>query len=465
MEKRFSIRQLFRLLCVGGIIGVSGNAFAAGFQLYEQDGASVGDYHAGRAAQANDASTTFYNPAGLVRMKNQQIVLGDVGVFSDLKYRGTDSVFINAVGFPTPIPYPGAQNLNVVAQGGAFSQLPDFYYALPITSNVGLGISLNVPFGLRTDYGRDTALRYAATKSDIEVVDLSPAFGVMVYKGLSLGAGFDMQRMAAEFDLMAYGGGIAPDSYSTNKGWSTAYGFHVGALYQFLQNSRVGLTYNSQIVHHIRGTSRFTGPLANFALDIPLGNPATIYSGEANAHLTLPAYTTLSGFHQVNSKWAVMGSVIYTQWSVIQNLTLQDIAAAEVVFNPFFGPMPAPSSTLTVNLPTHYRNTWNLSLGTEFYATDKITLRGGVGYDQTPVQNFYRDVRIPDKDRYAIALGTHFQATKTLGVDLGWTHLFMAGLARINPPPQVTGGQLVQTNGNLQGSADVFGAQLTWDIV
>jgi long-chain fatty acid transport protein len=144
---------------------------------------------------------------------------------------------------------------------------------------------------------------------------------------------------------------------------------------------------------------------------------------------------------------------------------LKDIAAAQVVYNPFFGPVPEASTAITVNLPAHYRNAWNFSVGSEFYATDKVTLRGGVGFDQTPVKNYYRDVRVPDQDRYAIALGTHFQATKTVGIDLGWTHLFMAGLARINPPAEVTGGQITTTNGNLQGSADVFGAQLTWDIV
>jgi long-chain fatty acid transport protein len=248
MKNCFSPRQLIRVMFVGGALGLSGNAAAAAFQLYEQDGATVGDYHAGRAAQANDASTSFYNPAGLVRMKNQQIVIGDVGVFSDLKYRGTDSVYINALGFPQPIPYPRAQNLNIVAQGGAFSQVPNFYYVAPITPNVGLGLSLNAPFGLRTDYGRDTALRYAATKSDIEVVDLSPAIGFNVYKGLSVGIGLDLQRMAAEFDQMAYGG-TAADSYGTTKGWSTAYGFHIGALYQFNPTARIGLAYNSQVVH------------------------------------------------------------------------------------------------------------------------------------------------------------------------------------------------------------------------
>jgi long-chain fatty acid transport protein len=465
MRARFSVQKLFRLMCIGGMIGLSTNAFATAFQLWEQDGASVGDYHAGRAAAANDATTSYYNPAGITRIKNQQIVLGDVGVLSDLKYRGTTSVGAQISNIPgITIPYFGAQNINTVAQGGSFSQLPDFFYVAPITSNIGVGLSLAVPFGLRTDYGRDSALRYAATKSEIQVVDLSPAVGFNVTQKLSLGAGVDMERMAAEFDQMAYAGPDT-DSYSTNKGWSTAYGFHLGALYQFLPTTRVGLTYNSQVVHHIRGTSRFTGPIANAALGVPLGTPATVYSREANAHVTLPPFTTLSGFHQLNQKWALMGTVIYTQWSVIQNLTLNDLAAATAIFDPFAGVIPVASTSTTVNLPTHYTNTWNLSVGTEFYATDKVTLRGGLGWDETPVQNAYRDVRIPDKDRYAIALGGHFQATKTLGLDLGWTHLFMIGQARVNPPPEVTGAQVTTTNGNVQGSADVFGAQLTWDIV
>ena len=209
MEKRFSVRQLLKLMCLGGIIGMSSQTFAAGFQLFEQDGASVGDYHAGRAAQANDATTVFYNPAGIIRLKNQQIVIGDVGVFSDLKYRGDTTIDAKIANFP---PQYANKWTGVVAQGGAFSQIPNFYYAAPINDKFGVGLSLNVPFGLRTDYGRDSALRYTATKSEIQVVDLSPAFAFKVYQGLSIGAGMDIERMGAEFDQMAYFGGNQYDN-------------------------------------------------------------------------------------------------------------------------------------------------------------------------------------------------------------------------------------------------------------
>ena len=59
---RFLVHPLMTSLCVIGLVSLSSYANASGFQLWEQDGASIGNYHAGYAAAANDASTAFYNP-------------------------------------------------------------------------------------------------------------------------------------------------------------------------------------------------------------------------------------------------------------------------------------------------------------------------------------------------------------------------------------------------------------------
>jgi long-chain fatty acid transport protein len=64
MAKRYSVKKLFLIMSSMGILGASQFTLAGGFQLWEQDGASIGNYHAGRAASAEDASTAYYNPAG-----------------------------------------------------------------------------------------------------------------------------------------------------------------------------------------------------------------------------------------------------------------------------------------------------------------------------------------------------------------------------------------------------------------
>lgn len=442
-----------RALSALGIFCLSTNVMASGFQLWEQDVGSVANYHAGYAVLANDASIAFYNPAGITRFKNQQFVLGTVGIMSDFKYKGTVTV---ANMFPQPLP-PTISTIfpNVTAQGGNFAIVPNFHYVTPITDRIGFGFSVDAPFGLKTDYGHSTPLQFAATLTSITVVDISPSIGFKVTDKGSLGLGLDIQRVFAEFDntgLSVLTSGS--NTQATNKADDTAYGYHLGALYEFSQNTRAGISYHSQVVHHLSGHSRFEGPIAN-AL-----NGGTLESGRATANLTLPPYTALSVYHKLIPQVALMGSIVYTQWNTFKTLQLNNIAGAVTAPFPF---ITAKSTSITVVVPENYRNTWNISVGADYYVTDQITLRGGIGYDQTPEQNAYRSVQLPDNNRYVIAFGGHYQATKALGMDLGWTHLFF-GQARINPPPQVTGGQIVTTNGHVNGGADVFGGQVTWDI-
>ena len=173
------------------------------------------------------------------------------------------------------------------------------------------------------------------------------------------------------------------------------------------------------------------------------------------------AYTAFSIYHKLHPQVAVMGSAIYTQWSVFKTLVLNDVSGAVVQLTPF---RPMASNTIQVTVPQYYRNTWNISVGTEYYTTDKITLRGGVGYDQTPVSNAYRNAQLPDSDRYVVALGGHYQATKTVGIDVGWAHLFIREV-NIAPPPQSYGCADSDDEWRSAGFCGCVYGQLTWDIV
>ena len=171
--------------------------------------------------------------------------------------------------------------------------------------------------------------------------------------------------------------------------------------------------------------------------------------------MTLPAYTVLSVYHKLNPKVAVMGSVTHTQWNKMQTLKMKGLAGVDEAGN--------PTKNLVVEIPQHFRNTVNVSVGADYAATDTILLRSGIGYDQAPIKNHSRSIQLPDSNRFVISLGTHIQATKTLGIDAGWTHLFISK-AKINPPTQKLGTQQVTTNGAVDGGADAYSVQLVWDI-
>lgn len=474
--KRFVIRPLVTALALSGLFGLSSQAMPSSFQLFEQDGASIGNYHAGYAAIASDASTAWYNPAGITRFKNQQIVVGAVGIMSDFKYQGSVAVTesvpqITSKGLivaPATVTFPG-----VTAQGGIYTTVPDLHYVTPLTDWLGFGFSVDIPFGLKTNYGRGTPLRFATTLTSITVVDISPSFAAKVFDKsfgkASLGAGFDIQSASAEFDNVGVILTPAPSvltglpttsivpgftATSRNKANGTGYGFHLGALYEISDNTRVGLSYHSQVVHHLTGSSKLAGTAATFI------NGGPFSTARAKANITLPPYTALSAYHRVMPQFGLMGSILYTQWNTFKTLTITNVAGA---VNTLTSPFVASSSNITVSIPQNYRNTWNFTVGGDYYPSDKFILRSGIGYDQTPTLNAYCNAQIPDNDRYVIALGAHYQANKAVGIDLGWTHFFFPQ-ARIAPPPQVSGSQSVAISGHATGGADVLGGQIVWDI-
>lgn len=435
---RFLLRRVISALCAGSIVGCPVVSFASGYQLWEQDGASVGNYHAGYAAEANDASIAFYNPAGIPRIKNQQVVFSADAVTTDFKYEGTIGVNTILAGAPR----------SVTAQGGNFNLIPALHYVAPIDDCIGFGFSVDVPFGLKTTYGRETILRYAATTTAANVINISPSLGFQVTKKFSFGIGLDVQRMYAEFDQVGGLGLPTVDAEGINKKANdTRYGFHTGIMYQFSHDTRAGLSYHSQVVHHLTGTSSFVGPLAT-AFN---GGP---FSSQGYANLRIPAYTALSLYKHMN-RFSMMGTIILTQWNVNRQLYMYNVSGISAL---------SPSRNITVVIPEYYRNTLNVSVGGDYEATDKIKLRAGVGYDQSPVPNAYRNVTLPDNNRVAVAVGGHYQTNKAIGFDIGWTHLFIPQ-SSINPPPQQTGDQIVTTNGNVTGGADVIAGQVTWNIV
>lgn len=434
MAKQFNLRKKLILFLL--VASVSPHLFAAAFQLWGLDAASIGNYHAERAAITEDASTSYYNPAGLVQIKNQQFVGGIAPTATDIRFRGTEAV--NTLASPGP--------KAVSAQGGSFKLLPFGHYAAPISDRVVFGLSLAEPFGFKTNYGNSTPLRYTSTLNTLDVYDLSPSLGIVATDKLSLGLGLDFQRLTGEFDYATTAVGAAGDTLSTNTGNDWGYGYHLGALYQFTPSTRVGLSYHSQVVHQLSGTSKFIGSLT--------GASGSQYSS-LKARITLPPTTTFSAFHTINSSWDVMGSVSYTQWSVSNNMMLKNVGGIKG---------GALTNNLRIPLIRGYSNSWNYSVGANYHINDKMMLRTGVGYDKTPSDNSYRNVQLPDSNLVAVALGGHIQATDTLGCDIGWTHVFAMN-TRVNNVSQVAGDQIATTNGSVQQNSDVYGLQVKWDIL
>ncbi|MBP6195472.1 MAG: outer membrane protein transport protein, partial [Methyloversatilis sp.] len=109
---------------LAGLIGalLSGQAMAAGFAVQNQNGAGTGVAFAGAAAMAEDASTIYFNPAGMTYLPpGHSISAAGTLLNRSLRFDDRGS---NALG-PFPLGDDGGQ-------GGGMSLIPAAYYSYAV---------------------------------------------------------------------------------------------------------------------------------------------------------------------------------------------------------------------------------------------------------------------------------------------------------------------------------------------
>jgi long-chain fatty acid transport protein len=143
----------------------------------------------------------------------------------------------------------------------------------------------------------------------------------------------------------------------------------------------------------------------------------------------------------------LLGTVEWTDWS--------RIGTSNVLVG---------GATVTT-LPFQYRDGWFFSVGAEYQASDRLTLRGGFAYEISPIDDQVRTPLIPDNDRYWLSFGASWQVFKWLKADLAYTHVFEPNAsvnisAASGNPWFATSG--VTYVGNAQSHADIISLGLNW---
>lgn len=453
----------------------AGAVQAGGFSLYtESSPAAIGNYAAGIAAEAADASTGWYNPAGLVLLSGQQVVFGGVGVFPSTKLTGSSNFSVSVLPEQFSNYIETFSNIN----GAEDAFVPAVHYALPLSDNATFGLSIVAPFGLSTNWGNDSPVRYEATLSDLFTANVSPELGVKLTDQFSVGAGLDLQYARVKFNRMIGVPNImeffnasldtnyspsANDTQSYNKGDSFGVGYHLGVMGVFNdKHTRLGLNYQSRVSHTFDGFSQLSGPLASegeLAASFVLPFAVRQNNNLTSNNIQFPDILTLSGYHDLNDKIALLGSLVYTGWSCFDTIQLNNVAAPHIGED-----LSVTQVSLDSSSPQYYKDTWRAAIGANYHVNKQWMLRVGGGYDQTPTTNLYRDVRLPDSDRWALSIGGHYQARENIGVDVGYTHLFGINNSGVNTTDTLSASSSYSINAASSAQADLVGAQVVWLI-
>jgi long-chain fatty acid transport protein len=457
MNKLFARTQVAH--AVVGLTVMLGVAptFAAGFQLNENSASGLGNAFAGGAAVAEDASTMWSNVAGMSRLGTAQFVGALHLIKPSIKFHDEGS----SPALTQPLGGDGGD-------AGGMNYVPNLYVVMPINPAWSVGLGINGPWGLVTEYDAGWMGRFQAIKSSIKTMNFNPAVSWKPASNVALGLGLNLQRIDAEFTnqvnytaalLQAAGqAGIALnpatvaglESSASVKGSDNAWGWNAGVLWEIDANGRVGFQYRSPIKFHIAGDATFSNPAAPAA---PPPLTAAVNAQLANTGITsdvkIPAIVNLSYFRTLDSRWDIMVDAQWTGWSSIESLTFV-----------------RSNGTVLQSTPENFKDAWKFALGGNYHYDANWMFRGGLAYDKSPVQSAFMTARLPDADRTWLTGGAQYKANPKLTFDFGAAYVWVK-TATIDSNPTAsaaTTAAVGRLKGNFSNNVVILSGQVVYSF-
>jgi len=304
---------------------------------------------------------------------------------------------------------------------------PRVFARFPRIGEWTMGLAVNAPFGLSTEWDPDWAGRFHAIDSQLEVIQGTLSVARPLGAGFSVGAGVVLQHAEARLtNAVDPGAPGVPEGFSEVTGDSFAPGYVVGAFWRS-GGTRAGLAYHSSVEHELKGNQR---------LELATGTTRR----EAEADLELPGRVVLGVRQDVGSRWQLMAGATWTQWHTFDELRIR------------FPDSPSPDEVREKN----WKSVWSGGFGAEFRATPGWTLRAGYRFENSPVPGpSFRDPRIPDADRHRFGLGSTLAWGGGWSFDLAYAYVELEEATIDNTTPR---GNRLQ--GSFDTQAHIFDLQL-----
>ncbi len=375
-----------RKICLGILLGTTTLvtttlAHAGGFAIREQSAEFQGMSFAGAAAGGSGLSSIFWNPATITQHEGMK---GD--------YNGS-----------LVMPYGRARDeaggLGGTSDSGNIGKtafVPATYSSYQINDMFWVGLGMNAPFGMKTENDPNSKGALYGYKSKIFTLNINPVMGVKLNDLVSVGAGLQINYMKG--DLSNALAGLGEIARVEGDDWGV--GFTAGITITPTDMTTIGIGYRSRVKHTLKGTYYNT-----------LGG---VDLGPASVDHTLPDMLTFSVRQQVTDNLALTGSVEWTNWSLFENFTIEYTGGTETI-------------------AYDWKDSWLFAIGAEYKYSDALTFRAGYAYEDSPVPDSTRGVRVPDNNRHWVSVGASWTASDWLTLHAGYSHLFVKD-GKVNIP-------------------------------
>ncbi len=407
MGKGISI-VLSMLIMIYGLVGLCApqKAGAAGFQLFNEMSARGTGMGSAMTSVGDSAEAAWFNPAATVFLDRPMVQAGIAFVAPSMKLvdGGNKYEMKNMV-------YP----------------LPNFYAVIPTADRLGFSMAMNVPYGLTTEWKKGWVGDTKARKTELRCVFLTPSLSVKLTDWLSFGVGAQVAKANAEMIK------AVTSSVSTKiKGKDIGKGYILSMYARPAKDWNLGVVFRSHVKFHIYGA-------AEYDVNSPLFPASAV-----NLPLTLPPSLSVGVSTTSVDKWLFSFDFLWTWWSFYESLDFH------------YEKKPLTGLPGEVSYTKGWDDCYALRFGAEYTLNSNWRLRGSYVFDQTPIDDRYRDPTLPTNDRHVFSIGAGYYL-KNLTIDAAYTYLKVE-----DSQPPSNPEKLPVLTGTYEGSANIFNLSATW---
>ena len=374
---------------LGLLLVATAQANAGGFAIREQSAYGQGTSFAGVAA-GGALSSMFWNPATMTQVPG---LVSETSITGLLPYSSNTPT----AGSLVSAGFPGTSN---VAEA-AF--VPSGYTSYQFSPNLWLGMSINAPYGLSVNFPDNWAGRDYAGNTLLRTYNATPSIAWRINDWISVGAGVQIEYARATLEKgIGPGGLIPPGVQGTLRGTGYGVGATAGVTLTPTPTTTIGIGWRSSLNQKVDGVV-----LTNAVL------PGST-TGSASLTVDLPDIVSLGIRQRLDPRWTLLGTVEWSNWSRIGTSNITQPNGLPVFI------LGIPQS-----IPFQYRDGWFFSGGAEYVWTDRLTVRGGSGYEISPITDQVRTPLVPDNNRVWASVGASWKVFKGLHFDVAYSHVWV----------------------------------------
>lgn len=390
---------------ITGLLGLTaGLVWADGFRNPPEGGAAMG--RAGtRLTRGTDATATIHNPASLMDLEDPTVMPAFTIGFVEIEYSG---------------PFGTATTED------ALRILPGVFANWDVGENVKAGIALHTPYGQFTTWPETSPLALVAPyHAELRSVNLSPVLATSLSDDVIIGAGIDlMWSQLIIRQQLPWGAMLGNPALGIGRAMLDGSGFGFGA--------HVGLTWciddaqRLSFVYQTARTVKYEGDLD--IENLPPGLVPLTPRSDMETEIDFPSVAAAAYGVRVREGLQVELQVEWIEHSRFESLDI-DAANNTPLLLAAYG---------TTSLPQNWEDTWTVSVGCDWDATDEWVLRGGVLYLPTPVPESTMMPQFPESDKVVLGLGAGYRKDGS-GLDLSYAYVIAEDRTVAHPMNPVPG--------------------------